>query len=146
MPVLKSTANPSLRRIATAALAMSIAFPAVAGADSSKRFAAVVCVSEGKTPWARKAQGTLVRTTGRNEVVYKFESGEQSFEWRLTTSPQGNTTAIAPGFLMDRFIAEKPDSSDRRQAIEATGEIRETAAADALVLLIGSNCSRAGRR
>src|SRR5689334_18508932 len=122
LPVLRSTPNASPRRIAAAALAMTIAFPAAAMADSSKRFAAVVCVSEGKSPWVRKAQGTLVRTTARNEVIYKFDSSEQSFEWRLTTSPQGNTTAIAPGFLMDRFIAGKPDSTDRRQAIDATGE------------------------
>jgi hypothetical protein len=137
---------------------MALSFPVIGMADSSQRLKAVVCVTEGRGPWVRKAQGTLIRTRGRNELVYKFESEEQSFEWRFVTSSQGNTTAVGPGFLMDRFLPIKsepsPDSprgplnaapsgsdlTQRRQSLQATGEIRERDESRALALLIGSNC------
>lgn len=128
------------------ALGISVASSFGAAADASKRFAAVVCTSEANGPWVRKAEGTLVRTTAPNEVIYTFEGTGQTFEWRLMTSPQGNTTAIPPGFLIDRFITSKidPAPESRRQAIDATGEIRETAASSALALLMARDCRRAG--
>jgi hypothetical protein len=94
-----------------------------------------------------RAQGTLTRTKSAGGLVYRFDSNEHSFDWRLVTSPQGHTTALGPGFLMERFAVSPASSksAERRQSIEATGEIREYAGPDALVLLIGTKCPNARR-
>lgn len=119
---------------------------------SSRAYAAVVCASEASGPWALKARGTLTRTKSESELAYTFEGAGQAFDWRFATSPQGNTTVSGPGFLMERFAAApqsaQPLSSppERRQSVEATGEIRESAGASRLVLLVGSKCpTRASR-
>jgi hypothetical protein len=71
---------------------------------------------------------------------------------------------MGPGLLMDLFLAASKQSEsppnprdplnaanssselgDRRQRLSTTGEIREYAAKNALVLLIGSRCPNAGR-
>jgi hypothetical protein len=145
-------------------LAAAMAISAAASADQSQRLSVVVCTSEANGPWIQKAQGIVVRTTVPNETVYKFEAGETRFEWRFMTSPQGNTTAIGPGFLTERFVTKglkqapgnphgplnggesASDLSSRRQTLDATGEIHERDETIALALLIGSNCSKAGRR
>lgn len=91
-----------------------------------------------------KAQGTLTRTKTEGELIYRFESAGHSFDWRFVASPQGHTTALGPGFLMERFgAASQP--AERRQSIEATGEIREYAGRSVLVLLIGTKCPAARR-
>lgn len=113
-------------------------------ADSSRPYGAVVCSSEAGGPWALKAQGTLTRTKNEGELIYRFESTGHSFDWRLVASPQGHTTALGPGFLMERFgVASLP--AERRQSIEATGEIREYAGQNVLVLLIRTKCPAARR-
>jgi hypothetical protein len=61
---------------------------------------------------------------------------------------QGNTTVSGPKFLMERFgaapkAAEGSGAAQRRQSVEATGEIRESAGPARLALLIGSKCPQA---
>jgi hypothetical protein len=128
--------------------------------DSSRPYGVVVCTSEAKGPWTLRARGTLTRTKSETELIYRFESSEHAFDWRFITTPQGHTTVLSPGFLMERFNAlpKQPEASPRvprgpinaaesssqppmrRQSVEATGEIREYAGPNALVLLIGSKC------
>jgi hypothetical protein len=111
--------------------------------DSSRSYAAVVCASEANGPWTQKARGTLTRTRSHANLAYRFEGEGQSFDWRFVTSAQGNTSVSGPGFLMERFgAAPKPGqgSDERRQSVEATGEIRESAGPHRLALLIGSKC------
>ena len=117
--------------------------------DSSRSYAAVVCTSEANGAWTLKARGTLTRTRSQADVAYRFEGAGQAFDWRFVTSAQGNTTVSGPGFLMERFgAAPKPaegsaEPAERRQSVEATGELRESAGPNRLALLIGSNCPQA---
>jgi hypothetical protein len=113
---------------------------------SPRAYAAVVCTSEASGPWALKARGTLTRTKSESELAYKFEGGGHAFDWRFVTSPQGNTTVSGPGYLMQRFGAapesakSSPAPGERRQSVEASGEIREYAGPNRFVLLVGSKC------
>ena len=111
---------------------------------TSRQHVAVVCTSAAGGPWTQKALGTLTRTKSERELVYKFRSADQAFEWRFVTSPQGNTTVSGPGFLMERFGAAPKGApsqpGQRRQSIEATGEIRESAGTASLALLIRTDC------
>ena len=136
---------------------------AVLANDSSRQFGAVICTSEAGGPWSVKARGTLTRTKSKNELIYELNVGEHSFAWRFVTTPQGATTGISPGFLIDR-VARQPAISEesrqsprgpinaaesagdvgRTQRLDATGEIREYGPSNALMLLIGSKCP-AGR-
>jgi hypothetical protein len=109
--------------------------------DASREFMAVVCVSEGGGPWMLKARGTLTRTKSRSETAYSFKSSVHTFDWRFVASPQGNTTARTPGFLMERFVPAKK-SGARSQSLGSSGEIRESAGADVLMLRVGSACPR----
>jgi hypothetical protein len=117
--------------------------------DAPRSYAAVVCTSEANGPWTEKARGTLTRTRSQADLGYKFEGAGQAFDWRFVTSAQGNTTVSGPGFLMERFggapnaAAGSADPAERRQSVEATGEIRESAGANRLALLIGSKCPQA---
>ena len=153
----------SSARLAFFALIAAMGSSGAALARNSWRpHSAVVCTSEANGPWILKARGTLTRTKSKNELLYEFKSSEHVFDWRFVTSPEGNTTALGPGLLMGRFIAppkqpqqstdtprgpinaaQSSDLGPRRQSLEATGEIREWAAKDALVLLIGSKCPNA---
>jgi hypothetical protein len=116
------------------------------GQDAPRPQAAVVCTSEANGPWTLKARGTLTRTRAQANLAYRFESVEQSFDWRFVTSAQGNTTVSGPGFLMERFGAApkagegSAEAAERRQSVEATGEIRESAGPARLALRIGSQC------
>lgn len=108
--------------------------------DASRQFAAVVCVSEAGGPWSLKARGTLTRTKKpKGEMAYSFKSSDHSFDWRLAASAEGHTTVDGPGSLMDRFFPEKK-SSERRQSVGASGEIRESSGQDVLVLRLSSAC------
>ena len=117
--------------------------------DAARSYPAVVCASEGNGPWTQKARGTLTRTRSQANLAYRFDGEGQSFDWRFVTSAQGNTTVSGPGFLMERFGAAlkpaegSPEAAERRQSVEATGEIRESAGPNRLALLIGSRCPRA---
>src|SRR5919201_980546 len=102
--------------------------------DSSRKFYAVICTSDARGPWTMKAQGTLTRTRSGGEMSYRFESSAHTFEWRLTTSPEGQTTFSGPGFLMQQFDAVPP-AATKQQKLETTGEIRELAGSKALALL-----------
>ena len=129
--------------------------------NTSRPHSAVVCTSEANGSWSLKARGTLTRTRSTTELLYEFKSAEHVFDWRFVTSREGNTTVVGPGLLLDRFVkapgqpqsspdgpmnaGASPDLGLRRQSLEATGEIREWAAMNALVLLIGSKCPNAGR-
>ncbi|HEY7240768.1 MAG TPA: hypothetical protein VH600_16455 [Burkholderiales bacterium] len=111
----------------------------------SRQHVAVVCTSVAGGRWTQKALGTLTRTKkSERELVYRFKSADQAFEWRFVTSPQGNTTVSGPGFLMERFgVTPKgapSQAGQRRQAVEATGEIRESAGPNSLALLIRTDC------
>src|SRR5262249_12993371 len=109
-----------------------------------RQHVAVVCTSAAGGPWTQKALGTLTRTKSEREVVYKFRSADQAFEWRFVTSAQGNTTVSGPGFLMERFGAApkgaSSQSGQRRQSVEASGEIGESAGSASLALLIRTDC------
>jgi len=111
---------------------------------SSRQHVAVVCISTAGGPWTQKALGTLTRTKSERELVYKFRSADQAFEWRFVTSPQGNTTVSGPGFLMERFGAAPKGATSqpgqRRQSVEASGEIRESAGSASLALLVRTDC------
>lgn len=130
----------------TARLALALAIaaawaPGAAGAqDASRRQAAVVCTAEGNGAWTLRARGTLTRTRQGGGMDYRFESAGQAFGWRLVASREGNTTAESPGFLLERFAPAAAGAGDRRQSLEATGQIREHDGASALVLRIGSRC------
>ncbi|HEY1287745.1 MAG TPA: hypothetical protein VGF58_05415 [Burkholderiales bacterium] len=112
---------------------------------ASRQHVAVVCASAAGGPWTQKALGTLTRTKRSDrELVYTFKGAGQTFEWRFVTSPQGNTTVSGPGFLMERFGAVPKGAPSqhgrRRQSVEATGEIRESAGPASLALLIRTDC------
>ena len=108
--------------------------------DAPRQFAAVICVSEASGPWSLKARGTLTRIKRpKGEMAYSFKSSEQSLEWRLVASAEGNTTVEGPGYLMDRFVPQKKPS-ERSQSVGASGDIRESSGADVLVLRLGSAC------
>ena len=115
--------------------------------DSSRQFAAVVCISEASGPWNAKARGTLTRTKSREELIYQLKVGDESFSWRFVTNAQGATTVTGPGYLLERFGAGAPpsDPADRRQTLYASGEIREEAPTGALRLVVGSKCPASRR-
>jgi hypothetical protein len=124
-------------------LAAAFAATTALAQDSSREFGAVVCISEGGAPWSLKARGTLTRRKSRDEMNYEFRTGQDLFAWRFSTNPQGATTGLSPGYLMERVAPQifKASSLDeRRQRLDATGEIREHVAASALVLRIGAQC------
>jgi hypothetical protein len=124
---------------AAAAALLVVSSSAIAD-DASRDFTAVVCVSEARGPWMLKARGTLTRTKRpKGETAYSFKSSEHSFDWRFVASAEGNTTVQGPGYLMDRFVPEKK-SSERSQSLGASGEIRESAGQDVLVLRLSSAC------
>jgi hypothetical protein len=130
-----------MKALAAAALALLLASTHGIADDASRQFMAVVCISEGGGPWMLKARGTLTRTKSRNETAYSFKSSAHTFGWRFVASPQGNTTAQTPGYLMERFSPTKK-SGERSQSLGSSGEIRESAGPDVLVLRVGSACPR----
>ena len=130
---------PRLTAIAAAASALLLGSTHGIADDAPRQFMAVVCISEAGGPWMLKARGTLTRTKSKSETAYSFKSSEHTFDWRFVASPQGNTTAQPPGFLMERFAPAKK-SGERSQNLGSSGEIREFAGADALMLRVGSAC------
>lgn len=136
-------------RLAVLFIAAALSGAAALAQDASRSYAAVVCTSEANGPWTLKARGTLTRTRSQADLAYRFESAGQAFDWRFVTSAQGNTTVSGPGFLMERFGAAPKSAEgsaqppERRQSVEATGEIRESAGPSRLALLIGSKCPQA---
>lgn len=135
-------------RVALSLALVPLALAPAAGAfgqATSRQHVAVVCTSAAGGPWTQKALGTLTRTRkSERELVYRFKSADQAFEWRFISSPQGNTTVAGPGFLMERFGAVPKGApsqpGQRRQSVEATGEIRESAGSASLALLIRTDC------
>lgn len=129
----------SLASLTFAAAAATTSF----AQDSSRQFAAVVCISEAGAPWTLKARGTLARKRSGNDMLYELRAGDDAFAWRFATNPQGATTGVGPGYLMERMAPQlfKPSQvQDRRQRLDATGEIREHVGSSALLLRIGSQC------
>jgi len=114
--------------------ALSAAYGGEGEASTSRQQPAVVCTSEGGSPWIVKARGTLTRTKSKNEIIYDLDLGGQSYTWRFITSPQGSTTIVGPGFLL------QSDAGARSQQLYVTGEIREHAGPIILSLAIGSRC------
>ena len=127
-----------VRAIAIAAAASIAALSAAYGgegeASTSRRQPAVACTSEGGGPWIVKARGTLTRTKSKNEIIYDLDLGGQRYSWRFITSPEGSTTIVGPGFLL------QSDAGARSQQLYVTGEIREHAGPIILSLAIGSRC------
>jgi len=134
--------------LALALLPIALAIESAGGAfaqATSRQHLAVVCTSAAGGPWTQKALGTLTRTKKSDrELVYTFKGAGQTFEWRFVTNPQGNTTVSGPGFLMERFGAAPKGApsqpGQRRQSVDATGEIRESAGSASLALLIRTGC------
>ena len=133
-----------MARLKDLALAVAAATATTAFAqDSSRQLGAVVCISEAGAPWTLKARGTLTRKRSGNDMLYELRTGEDSFTWRFATNPQGASTGVGPGYLMERMAPQLFQSSqpgERRQRLDATGEIREHVASSALLLRIGSQC------
>ena len=135
-------------RLALTVAMLPVALAPTGGAFAqvaSRQYVAVVCTSVAGGRWTQKALGTLTRTKkSERELLYRFKSADQAFEWRFVTSPQGNTTVSGPGFLMERFGAAPKGApsqpGQRRQSVEATGEIRESAGPNGLALLIRTDC------
>ena len=127
-----------VRAIAVAAAAAIAALSAAYGGEgevsTSRQQPAVACTSEGGGPWIVKARGTLTRTKSKNEIIYDLDLGGQSYTWRFITSPEGSTTIVGPGFLL------QSDAGARSQQLYVTGEIREHAGPIILSLAIGSRC------
>ena len=124
------------RAIAVVAAASIAALSAAYGgeASTSRQQPAVVCTSEGGSPWIVKARGTLSRTKSKNEIIYDLDLEGQRYSWRFITNPEGSTTIVGPGFL------SQSDAGARSQQLYVTGEIREHAGPIILSLAIGSRC------
>ena len=104
---------------------------------------AVVCMAEAGSHLAVRAHGTLTRTRTGNELRYRLEVKEESYEWRFVTNDDKSTTIFGPGFLTGRFVEmqgqEKAPKFPRgpinalersyvepvRQSLHINGEIRE---------------------
>jgi len=114
--------------------ALSAAYGGEGEASTSRQQPAVVCTSEGGSPWILKARGTLTRTKSKNEIIYDLDLGGQRYSWRFITNPEGSTTIVGPGFLL------QSDAGARSQQLYVTGEIREHAGPIILSLAIGSRC------
>jgi len=114
--------------------ALSAAYGGEGEASTSRQQPAVVCTSEGGSPWILKARGTLTRTKSKNEIIYDLDLGGQRHSWRFITNPEGSTTIVGPGFLL------QSDAGARSQQLYVTGEIREHAGPIILSLAIGSRC------
>ena len=126
--------SPGFIAVAAAA-AIAASSAAYAGeVSTSRQQPAVVCTSEGGSPWIVKARGTLTRTKSKNEIIYDLDLGGQSYTWRFITSPEGSTTIVGPGFL------SQSDAGPRAQQLYVTGEIHEYAGATVLSLTVGSRC------
>ncbi len=135
------------RFIAVAAAASIATLSAVYGGElsTSRPHPAVVCISEGGSPWIVKARGTLTRTKSKNEVIYDLDVGGHSYTWRFITTPEGSTTIVGPGFLTDRLgptnaAESQSDPGPRGQRLYVTGEIHEYAGPTILSLAMGSRC------
>ena len=126
--------SPGFIAVAAAALIASSSAAYAGEASTSRQQPAVVCTSEGGSPWILKARGTLTRTKSKNEIIYDLDLGGQSYTWRFITSPEGSTTIVGPGFLL------QSDAGARSQQLYVTGEIREHAGPIILSLAIGSRC------
>jgi hypothetical protein len=138
-----------VRAIAVAAAASIATASAAYGGEVSKsrQHPAVACTSEGGGPWLVKARGTLTRTKSKNEIIYDLDLGGRSYTWRFITSPEGSTTIVGPGFLIDRLVGlpnksteSQSDTGARGQQLYVTGEIHEYAGPIILVLAVGSRC------
>jgi len=131
----KDGASPGC--IAVAAAASIAALSAAYGGEgeaSTSRQPAVLCTSEGGSPWIVKARGTLTRTKSKNEIIYDLDLEGQRYSWRFITSPEGSTTIVGPGFL------SQSDAGPRAQQLYVTGEIHEYAGPTILSLAVGSRC------
>ena len=124
------------RMVCAAAAASIAALSAAYGGEvsTSRQQPAVVCTSEGGSPWILKARGTLTRTKSKNEIIYDLDLGGQRYSWRFITNPEGSTTIVGPGFL------SQSDAGPRAQQLYVTGEIHEYAGATILSLAVGSRC------
>jgi len=126
--------SPGFIAVAAAALIAASSAAYAGEASTSRQQPAVVCTSEGGSPWIVKARGTLTRTKSKNEIIYDLDLGGQSYTWRFITSPEGSTTIVGPGFL------SQSDAGPRAQRLYVTGEIHEYAGPIMLSLAIGSRC------
>lgn len=125
---------------------LAIGSAAIALADDSRQFGAVICTSEAGGTWSEKARGTLTRAKSKEGISYELKAGEHTLTWRFVSVPPRGTSVVSPGYLMDRFAAQPAkaeESTERRQSLYADGEVREQGPSAALVLVIGSKCPAA---
>jgi len=128
--------SPGFIAVAAAAsiAALSAAYGGEGETSTSRQQPAVLCTSEGGSPWIVKARGTLIRPKSKNEIIYDLDLEGQRYSWRFITSPEGSTTIVGPGFL------SQSDAGPRAQQLYVTGEIHEYAGPTLLSLAVGSRC------
>jgi hypothetical protein len=145
-----------------AALAIVFSFGACSQEDAPGRseVPAVVCTSDaGRSPPVLRARGTLTRTKLQNELIYRLDLKEKTYEWRFITNVDKSITTMGPGFLIGDLVehpkrkqplpfprgpinAADPDYPPfPAQSVHVNGEVRETLGAIRLWVTSGTKCS-----
>lgn len=119
---------------------------------------AVICTAKAGDRLAVRAHGTLTRTRAGNELRYRLQVKEQSYEWRFVTNDDKSTTIFGPGFLIGRVVEmpgpEKGQKFPRgpinalersyvdpvSQSLHINGEIRERSSKTQLWAGQGTKC------
>lgn len=120
---------------------------------------AVVCMSEAGGPVMLRAKGTLTRTKTRDELIYRLEVKEQTYDWRFITNTDRSTTILGPGLLIGKLVdMPKHDqplqfprgpinaadsgqyAAPRGQSLDVNGEIREYLGQIRLWVVPGTKC------
>jgi hypothetical protein len=144
-----------------AGIAVTFSFGACSADDAPGRseHPAVVCTSEAGGPSVLRARGTLTRTKSRNELIYRLDVKEKSYEWRFVTNADKSTTITGPGPLIGKLVdipkREEPlpfprgpiNAADPHQypgfpaqSLHVNGEIRESIGAIRLWIASGTKC------
>jgi hypothetical protein len=145
--------------VAGTAVLVGLATSCAKDAAGLSEHPAVICTSEAGGPLVPKAQGTLTRTKSNNELIYRLDVQEQTYEWRFVTNPDKSTTIRGPGPLIGKLVevpkAERalpfprgpinaldtsPYVGPPGQSLHVNGEIREYLGPLRLWVVSGTKC------